>query len=176
MEQTKTSVKAIWSLVLGLLSLMCLCFLTGIPAVILGHLALREIRRSGGRVAGDGMAIVGLVIGYLSIAVSILMLVLFIVFIPRGVAPTPEETKAESEKSTCLDGQRQVYAAVEQWSMVESKNEGDPTDETGVLKYIKGGELPECPVNNIPIAIPAKVGESVKCPDPAVEGDHAMAW
>ena len=46
-----TSGKAIGSLVLGLLSLGCLA-LTGLPAVILGALALRDVNRSRGRLSG----------------------------------------------------------------------------------------------------------------------------
>lgn len=62
--KTVTSGKAIASLVLGLSSLFAAC-LTGIPAVILGILALRDIRHSkqdmvGGRLAGTGIATGGL--------------------------------------------------------------------------------------------------------------------
>jgi hypothetical protein len=57
-----TSGKAITSLVLGLLSFVLLC-LTGIPAIILGILALRDISRSRGRLGGQGLAIAGLITG-----------------------------------------------------------------------------------------------------------------
>jgi len=40
--------------------------LAAIPAVILGHLARGQIRQTGER--GDGMAVAGLVLGYLAIA------------------------------------------------------------------------------------------------------------
>ena len=50
--KTVTSRKAIASLVLGLSSLFAAC-LTGIPAVILGILALRDIRRSKQDMAGS---------------------------------------------------------------------------------------------------------------------------
>ena len=36
-----------------------------IAAIILGHLSLSQIRKSGGRFAGNGLAIAGLVLGYL---------------------------------------------------------------------------------------------------------------
>ncbi len=61
-----TNGKATAALVLGLLVFVA-WFLTGIPAVILGHMALGEIRASGGTQGGQGMAITGLVLGYLSI-------------------------------------------------------------------------------------------------------------
>lgn len=62
-----TNGKATAAMVLGLLVFLA-WFLTGIPAVILGHMALGEIRASGGTQGGQGQAITGLVLGYLSIA------------------------------------------------------------------------------------------------------------
>ena len=69
-----TNGKATASLVLGLLSLL-LWVLTGIPAVILGHMALNEINASNGTQGGKGSAIAGLVLGY--IAVGILAICIF---------------------------------------------------------------------------------------------------
>jgi WD40 repeat protein len=80
-EPVRTSSLAIASLVLGLLSplFLCVCnlsLLTSLTAVITGHLALGEIRRGGGRVDGSGLAVTGLVSGYLLLAVSIAVLIL----------------------------------------------------------------------------------------------------
>lgn len=63
--QTPTSGLAIASLVCGIAELFTLG-LAAIPAVILGHMARSQIRRTGER--GDGMAIAGLVLGYVCIA------------------------------------------------------------------------------------------------------------
>jgi len=60
----RTSGLAAGALVCGILELFTVG-LTGIPAVVLGHMARGEIRRTGKR--GDGMAIAGLVLGYLAI-------------------------------------------------------------------------------------------------------------
>ncbi len=60
--EAQTAGKATASLVLGLLSLV-IC-VTGIPAIILGHMALSEIKKSAGRLKGDGMARAGLIAGY----------------------------------------------------------------------------------------------------------------
>ncbi len=57
-----TSGQAAWSLGLGIGSFFCTCF-TGIPAIILGALALTAIGRSRGRLGGQGMAITGIVLG-----------------------------------------------------------------------------------------------------------------
>lgn len=60
--------KATAALILGLLSLI-FWILTGIPAVILGHMALSEIKASNGTQSGTGMAITGLVLGYLAVGI-----------------------------------------------------------------------------------------------------------
>lgn len=67
----ETTPLAIWSLVLGLLSFILLG-LTSIPAVICGHIALGQIKRSAGALGGGGLAIAGLITGYLMTAVFIL--------------------------------------------------------------------------------------------------------
>src|SRR5689334_3929019 len=72
--QPKTSPLAIWSLVLGILSLTCFSIFTAIPGVICGHKALSRIKGSSGAVTGQGMAIAGLVTGYLGIAWAVIMI------------------------------------------------------------------------------------------------------
>jgi uncharacterized protein DUF4190/uncharacterized protein DUF1707 len=63
----RTNGFAIGSLVCGIVP-----FFGGIPAIILGHVARGQIRRSGDR--GDGMAIAGLVLGYLWVSLWVLIL------------------------------------------------------------------------------------------------------
>jgi hypothetical protein len=78
--------KAIGSLVLGILSLVgCFGALAGIPAVILGVMSRRDIRRSGGTIGGDGLALAGIITGVLSSVLSI-ALVIFYVAIFAAVA------------------------------------------------------------------------------------------
>jgi hypothetical protein len=69
---TPTSGLAIGSLVCGIAELFTLG-LAAIPAVILGHLARAQIRQTGER--GDGLAIAGLVLGYLGIGIWTLIIV-----------------------------------------------------------------------------------------------------
>jgi type II secretory pathway pseudopilin PulG len=55
-------------MVLGISSVvLCLSFLAGIPAIILGHLSLSRIKKSMGRLKGEGMALTGLILGYISL-------------------------------------------------------------------------------------------------------------
>ena len=76
----ETSGKAIVSLVCGLLFFVPLAF---IAAIVFGHLGLSEIRRSAGRLKGEGMAIAGLVLGYLWIVGIPVILIVAAIAIPN---------------------------------------------------------------------------------------------
>lgn len=72
-----TNSYAVASLILGCVSLLMLtmCFLgglAGIPAVICGHYARRQIRDSQMRQKGEGMALAGLITGYISSAIIVI--------------------------------------------------------------------------------------------------------
>lgn len=78
-----TDTKATVALVLGVVSLCGLGLVTGIPAVVLGLLSRRDIRRSGGRLGGAGLALGGIVTGVLGTLWSLVvgaLLALFVVF------------------------------------------------------------------------------------------------
>jgi len=65
--QKKTLGLAITSLVLGILGFVCCGFFSGIPAIICGHMAHGKIHRHPRRYEGSGLALAGLILGYLSI-------------------------------------------------------------------------------------------------------------
>jgi hypothetical protein len=67
--------KALLSLLLGVLAIVPLSIFAGIPAVVLGHLSRGSIRKSQGRLKGSGLALAGLSMGYISVA--LLPVVLF---------------------------------------------------------------------------------------------------
>ena len=77
----KDSSLAIVSLVTGILGWTILPFIASIVAVITGHLAKKEIRESGGLLEGDGMALAGLILGYVMIGLAILGIILAIVLV-----------------------------------------------------------------------------------------------
>jgi hypothetical protein len=75
--------KAIVSLILGILSLTILSILAGIPAIILGHVSRSDIRKSMGRLKGEGLALTGLVMGYLSFLAIPFVLIIAAIAIPN---------------------------------------------------------------------------------------------
>lgn len=77
--QPKTNGLAVASLVLGIL---WICSIGSILAVIFGYMALKQIDQSQGREAGRGMAIAGIVLGWIGVA----FLVLYIILLAVGAA------------------------------------------------------------------------------------------
>lgn len=75
----QTSTLAIVSLVAGILGWIGLLGIGPIVAIVTGHMAKSEIRRSGGTLGGDGLATAGLVLGYLNLALTILVVCLIVV-------------------------------------------------------------------------------------------------
>jgi hypothetical protein len=63
------------SLALGALSLTCFGVFSGIPAIVLGSIARREIDRSGGRLTGSALAAGGVVAGLFGTGISLVLAV-----------------------------------------------------------------------------------------------------
>ena len=76
---SSTSGLAVASLVLGILSWVVCPLVGGIAAVITGHLARGSIRRT--QRGGDGMALAGLILGYVNVVlIAVLAVILFIAY------------------------------------------------------------------------------------------------
>jgi len=70
-EIAKTSGKAIASLILSILGF----FLVAIPSIVgivLGHIARSEIKKSNGSLKGNGLALAGLIMGYIMVAIIVI--------------------------------------------------------------------------------------------------------
>jgi hypothetical protein len=86
----KDSGLAIASLVCGIAAWIIFPVVAAIAAVVTGHLAKKEIRESGNTIGGDGMALAGLLMGYIQLglfALAILVVILALLFfIPAGIS------------------------------------------------------------------------------------------
>jgi len=70
--------KALWSMILGILSLFCCGVITGVVAVVLAQQAKREIAASGGMQSGAGQAQAGFVLGIIGIALTVIGLIAYV--------------------------------------------------------------------------------------------------
>jgi hypothetical protein len=71
--------KAVLSMVLGIVGILFAGLLTGIPAIIIGSRARKAIRA--GQAGGDGMALAGVILGWIATVFSALAIVLVVVFV-----------------------------------------------------------------------------------------------
>lgn len=81
-----TSAMAVVSLVSGIAAWCVLPLIGAIVAIVCGHLARGEIRRSQGQIEGDGLAVVGLVLGYVQLAFGFIVLLFTIAAIVLGLS------------------------------------------------------------------------------------------
>lgn len=164
--QPKTSRLAITSLVLGILGvvllLACIGPLFAIPGVICGHMAHSRIKRSGGTLTGGGLALGGIITGYVSIALSVFLIpMMAAIAIPNFV-----KARDTAMRNACVNNLRQIETAKEIWAL-EHKKENDTTATPAAtdldknlsngfssLKCLKGGaytinavgEAPACSI------------------------------
>jgi len=137
----KNSGLATASLVLGILSLVlmiiCIGPLLAIPAVICGHIALSQIKRSNGMLAGGGLAIAGLVTGYISLVL--------IPFFAAIAIPNFIKARDTAQKNACIHNLREIDRAKQQWAMENNKQADDVPTAEDLLRYLPGGIMPHCP-------------------------------
>jgi type IV pilus assembly protein PilA len=107
--QQESSGQATASLVFGILSVTCFGILAGIPAVILGHIAKSNIRKSNGRLTGDGKATAGLIMGYISIAMIPIVMAIAI--------PSLLRARIEANHSAGIATLRTINAAQTTYTM-----------------------------------------------------------
>lgn len=108
---------AVWSLILGILSLGC-GFVAGIPAVICGHMGLRRVGRSGGALRGQGLAVAGLVTGYTGLVLGTIVSVSILASL---ALPVFHKVQAEAKLVTQEVRLRTIYDACMEYA---SENDG----------------------------------------------------
>lgn len=100
---------AITSMILGILGVFFTC-LTGIPAIICGHIAKKQIKKSNGSQKGAGFATTGLVTGYIFSALS--------VFVIAGLTvPVAMKALSKAEMVTSLNNARMVHKQIADYSL-----------------------------------------------------------
>lgn len=126
-----TSGLATTSLVLGILSPLCCGIVTGVPAVICGHIARGKIKKDPS-LKGDGLAVAGLVLGYISMALTLVVLL--------TLAPMAGKISEVVKTSLALEEVRTLQGALQ-------RSEWYPADAgvTTVAEFkeqlVKGGML-----------------------------------
>jgi Domain of unknown function (DUF4190) len=163
---SKNSPLAIWSLVLGCLGivllLVCIGPLFAIPAVICGHMAYSRIKRSDGALIGAGMALAGLITGYSSIGLSVILIPMMLAI----AVPNFVKARQTAQQSICINNLHMIDSAKQSWALEKkATTEDSPTvadvtpflgrsfdslhcPEGGTYALNKVGEPPTCSIAN----------------------------
>jgi len=160
--QPRNSGLAIWSLVLGILSLTCFYLFSAIPAVICGHMAYSRINRSGGTLTGSGLALAGLITGYMGIALSVIMIpLLAAIAIPNFV-----KARNTAQMNACINNLRQISGAKHAWALENKKETTDTPTAQELDSYLKNGfSSMRCPAGGVYTI--NSVGERPACSIPS---------
>lgn len=127
----QTSGLAITSMVLGISSFFCL--ITGIPAVICGHIARGNIKRSLGQQTGDGFALAGLITGYIG------TFIIGIAFIAGLTAPLVIRQRKKADQTEASNNLRSMG-----FSLLEFDSDyGSYPDATTATTVAKDSNTPE---------------------------------
>ena len=98
---------AIVSVVLAVLSFAYIPIVAVIPAIVCGHVAWSKISKSGGALRGKGIAIVGLIVGYLAIPWAVLQ-VWFLVGMIQGERDRLHDLAIKRQEITSEDAKLRV--------------------------------------------------------------------
>ena len=133
--EPKNSALAIWSLVLGILGLICFSIFSALPGVICGHMAYSRIKRSGGTLVGSGLALAGLITGYSAIALSLILIpIMLAVAIPNFV-----KARTIAQTNVCINNLRQIQGAKQQWASENKKLDSYSPTAEDLNPYLKKG-------------------------------------
>jgi hypothetical protein len=127
---------AITSLVLGILSVAtCLIFLTGIPALITGIMALNRARRQPAEYGGRGLAIAGIALGAAGIMLT---------FVAAGLLlPALAKAKSKAQSINCINNLKQIGLAAR---MYAADNKGAfPKDFAAMKNELSTPKILCCP-------------------------------
>lgn len=126
---------AIASLVLGILGLIMIGPLGSIPAVICGHVAQSRIRKAPETCSGGGMALAGLILGYIQIAFMVVLIPLMLAV----TVPAFSQARDAAQRVVCVNNMRQITAAKEQAATDNHLTAGALLTEEQVEMYVPGG-------------------------------------
>jgi hypothetical protein len=130
----RTSGLAISSLILGILGIIT-CGISSLVGIILGSVALAQIKKSGGQLKGEGLAIAGLCVSGL-----------FLLFVPVSAGlllPALAKAKVRAQRIQCISNMKQINAQLQMWSLDHGGK--FPPDLMALSNQLQSPKLLICP-------------------------------
>ena len=78
--------KAITALILGILSVLCMGFMAGIPAIIIGQMELKDIKAGKSPASGENIAKIGYILGIVGTVLSCLAMLAMAAITAFGIS------------------------------------------------------------------------------------------
>jgi hypothetical protein len=134
---------AVTSMVLGILSFVGCSILTGIPAIITGHIAHNRSRKLPEQYGGGSYAIAGLVMGYVSLV--------FIPVLAGLMLPALAKAKDKAQRINCVSNMKQIGLAARMWS--NDHNGKFPPDFSSMSNELSTPRILVCPADSSKIRV-----------------------
>jgi hypothetical protein len=165
-----TSGLAVTSLVLGILSITILPILPAIPAVICGHVARAKIKQSAGALAGSGLALAGLITGYLGLSF------IFLAFLAGLALPVFAQVQVRAKETQSLSNAKQIALACQLYAL-ENKGNFPQTLEELVPVYLPDRKTLVCPLSGptVPIGYEYFGGKQTDPPETVLLASKALS-
>jgi hypothetical protein len=126
---------AVGSLILGILSMVCFGLLTGIPAIVLGHVAYNRARKSPRLYGGSGLAIAGFVMGYASLFTTAILAAMLLPALAKG--------KDRVQSISCTSNLKQIGLAARMYA--NDHEQTFPKDFPSMSNELINPKLLVCP-------------------------------
>ena len=104
-------------------------------------MAYSRIKRSTGALTGEGLAIAGLITGYIGIVLAITIIPLMMaIAIPNFV-----RARDMAQMNACINNLRMIDGAKQEWALENNKKGADTPTQADLAHYLKNGQFPVCP-------------------------------
>jgi len=137
----RTSGMAVSSLILGILGVFT-CGITALFGLILGAIAMSQIKRSQGRLSGSGMALAGIIVS----GIFLLMIPVYTALLFPALAPALASAKEKAQAVNCVNNVKQLAIAMRMYS-ADNKNQFPPAATwCDAIRSYAGSDKPfRCP-------------------------------
>jgi len=138
----KTSAMAVTSLVLGILGFFT-CGITALVGLILGIIAMINVKNSGGRLGGKGIALAGVIVS------GVFLFLIPLLILPAMLLPALAKAKQKAQEINCVNNEKQLGLAIRIYSG-DNKDQFPPAATwCDAIKPMVGSErILKCPAVN----------------------------